>query len=182
LAQALVNAVFSVTGAVISVGNSTETAGKYLFNNDNKKNTAIQFLSAADWRLPVDTVTVSHAQTKAAAENLYRTVSLCAAAEILMSMEDITFNRINAYWALYIKLENSVNLENPDVFNAVTKMRSTLSQTLKQKAASNELKKNMEKPVPLLFLANYLGCDDEILRTMNLIEDSLIISGEVAYV
>lgn len=181
LAQALVNAVFSITGAAASIGDSIDTLKNY-FILDSKKNTAMQFLSAADCQLPFDTVTARQAETKAEAENLYRTVSLCAAAEILTQMDDITLDKMNTYWALYTRLENSVNLENPDIFKAVTEMRSMLSQTLSQRAMSNELKKNIERPVPLLFLSHYLGCDGEKLRAMNLIEDALIVSGEVSYV
>jgi len=179
LAQALANAAFSIAGAAATIGDSIKI---YFSDRDNKKNTAMQFLSAADWQLPFDTVTAGQAVTKAEAENLYRTVSLCAATEILTRMDDITLDKMNTYWALYTRLENSVNLENPDVFNAVTEMRSTLSQTLRRRAMINELKKNIGRPVPLLFLSHYLGCDSEILRAMNLIEDSLIVSGEVSYV
>lgn len=182
LAQAMVNAAFSITGAAVFIDDSIGTVKNYFFDRDNKKNVAMQFLSAADWQLPFDTVTPAQAETKAEAENLYRTVSLCAAAEILTQMDDITLDKMNTYWTLYTRLENSVNLENPDIFNAVTEMRSNLSQTLRQRAMLNELKKNIGRPVPLLFLSHYLGCDSEILRTMNLIEDSLIISGEVSYV
>jgi hypothetical protein len=182
LAQALINAVFSVAGAVTSIGDSAETLEKYLFGRDNKGIAALQFLSAADWTLPVDTVTARQAETKASTENLYRTVSLCASAKALARMDGISWDKMNAYWGMYIKLENSVSLENPGVYKAVTEMRSMLSQTLRQSAMGRELKKTIERPVPLLYLVHYLGCDDEKLRAMNFIGDSLIISGEISYV
>jgi len=182
LAQALINAVFSIIGEVASIGGSVETVKNYLFEKDNENAAVIQFLSAADFSLPIDTVTVTQAETKAETENLYRTVCLCASAETLIKMKGITRNKMNAYWAMYTRLENSVNLENPDVFEAVTEMRSTLSQTLRQSVMGIELKKTFERSVPLLYVSHYLKCDDEKLREMNFIEDSLLISGEVTYV
>ena len=77
---------------------------------------------------------------------------------------------------------NSVSLENPDLYQAVTEMRSMLSQKFRQTAMGNELRKEIQRPVPLLFLTHHLGCNDEKLRQMNFIEDSLLVSGTVAYV
>jgi len=182
LAQALANAVFSIAGAIASIGESAETAKEYLFGRDNKSAIALQFLSAASWALPIDTVTARQAETKAEAENLYRTVSLCASAETLMRMDGITRDKMDAYWGMYTRLENSVNMESPGVYKAATEMRSMLSQTLRQSAMSSELKKNIERPSPLLYVSHCLGCDDEKLREMNFIEDSLLVSGEVTYV
>ncbi|MDR0322362.1 MAG: DNA circularization N-terminal domain-containing protein [Treponema sp.] len=182
LAMAFVNAVFSVTGALSSISESTEKVKKIFSDRDNKKVTVLSHLSASSLALPIETVTVKQTETKTATENLYRTVSLCASAELLMQMEDITLNEMVGYWALYTKLENCINLENPDVYKAVSEMRAAVSQNLKQTAMNNELKKNIAKPVPLLFLSHHLGCNDEKLRAMNVIEDSLLISGEVAYV
>jgi prophage DNA circulation protein len=181
LAKSLVNAAFSVVKTVSSE-ETTEKVKKYFFDKDNKKVAVLNFLSASNWTLPIDSVTVRQEETKTATENLHRTVSLCVSAEILMQMEDVTLNEMKGYWALYTRLENCISLENPDVYKAIAEMRAAVSQKLKQTAMNNELRKKIEKPVPLLFLSHYLGCDDEKLRAMNLIEDSLLISGEVSYV
>jgi hypothetical protein len=97
-------------------------------------------------------------------------------------MEDVTLNKMKGYWALYTRLEDSISLEDPDMYKAISEMRAAVSHKLKQTTMSIELKKKIEKPVPLLFLSHYLGCDDDKLRAMCLIEDSLLVSGEVSYV
>jgi len=178
LAQALVNAVFSITAAV----ESAQQLIHYFSRNDNSGIIAMQFLSAAKWKLPLEAASVQQEKTKTAIEELYRTVSLCAAAQILMQMEGASYEKMKCYWALYSELENSISLEDPELFQSVTEMRSALAAALSQSALNNELKKNIQRPVPLLYLSHHLGCDDEKLRAMNAIEDSLLVSGEVAYV
>jgi hypothetical protein len=182
LAQVLVNSVFAITSAFGVINESIDRVKKYFFEIDNKRNVISNLFSAADLPLPIDAVTVKQAETKTAVENLYRIVCLCASAEMLMQMKDITRQKMEAYWNLYSKLENSIDFKNHDVYKAAIGMKSAISQTLKQTALSIELKKNIERPVPLLCLAHYLGCDDEKLRAMNFIGDSLIISGEISYV
>jgi prophage DNA circulation protein len=182
LAQALVNSVFSITAAVVSVEESVNTTIKYFSDRNNKKNAALNFLAARSWTLPFESATAQQEETKKASENLYRIVSLCAAAEIMMSMENVTRSQMDGYWALYIKLENAISLEDPDMYQAIVEMRAALSAKLRQNDITYELKKTLEKPVPLLFLAHYLDCDSDQLRTMNFIEDSFLISGEVSYV
>jgi prophage DNA circulation protein len=182
LAQTLVNSVFSIAAAVVSIEESASTTVKYFSDRNNKKNAALNFLTARNWTLPFEAVTVQQEETKKSVENLYRTVSLCAAAEIMMSMKNVNRSQIDGYWALYIKLENAISLEEPDIYKTIVEMRSALSVKLRQNDITHELKKTLEKPVPLLFLSHYLGCDGDQLRTMNFIEDSFLISGEVSYV
>jgi len=183
LAQAFVNVGFSIAAAVISIGESAQTVGIYFSGRNNKKKSVLEFLSASTWTLPIEAVTIMQNKTKEASENLYRTVSLCVAAEILMSMDDnTTHDQMIGYWSLYTKLENSINLEDPDMYEAVVNMRSALSLKLRQSDMNRELKKTIEKPVPLLFLSHYLGCDEDQLRILNFIEDSLLVSGDVSYV
>jgi len=182
LAQAFVNACFSIATAIVSVGETAQTVGKY-FSGQNNKKAVLNFLSASTWTPPIEAVTVLQNETKKSSENLYRTVSLCVAAEILISIDDnTTHDQMAGYWSLYTKLENSINLEAPDMYEAVADMRSALSLKLRQSDMSRELKKTIEKPVPLLFLSHYLCCDEEQLRGMNFIEDSLLVSGDVSYV
>jgi hypothetical protein len=182
LAKAFANAVFAIVGSVASIGESMGTVEKYFFGRDNRKAAALNFLSASSWDPPIDDFTGRQAETKKAVINLYRAVCLCASAELLAQMESPTANEMGGYWALYLKLENSVILESPDTYQAVTAMRSMMSSKIRASAMSCELKKKIGRPVPLLFLSHSLGCDDAKLRAMNLIEDSLLVSGELAYV
>jgi prophage DNA circulation protein len=182
LAQAFVNAAFSLVAGLVSIAESGQSVGRYFSGRGNEENAAINFLSAGNYKLPLDAVTVKQTETKAATENLYRTVCLCASAEILMRMVNVTLNKMKGYWALYTRLEDCISLEDPDLYKAISEMRAAVSHKLKQTAMSVELKKKIEKPVPLLLLSHYLGCDDDKLRAMSLIEDSLLVSGEVAYV
>jgi len=182
LAQVFINAGFSIATSVISVVESAQTVGKYFSSPDNKKNAVLNFLSAGTKTLPIDAVTVQQEETKKASENLYLIVNLCAAAEIMMSMENATYDQTNGYWTLYTKLENSINLEDPYMYEAIVEMRSVVSMKLRQSDMNREIKKTIEKSVPLLFLSHHLGCDEDQLRAMNFIENSFFISGEVTYV
>jgi prophage DNA circulation protein len=182
LAQSFVNAAFSLVAGLVSIAESGQSGYRYFSGRSNEENAAINFLSAGNYTLPLDAVTGKQTETKTATENLYRGVCLCASAEILMRMEDVTLNKMKGFWALYTRLEDSINLEDPDLYKAISEMRAAVSHKLKQTAMSVELKKKIEKPVPLLFLSHHLGCDDDKLRAMSLIEDSLLVSGEVSYV
>jgi hypothetical protein len=97
-------------------------------------------------------------------------------------MDDATRSQMEGFWKLYAKLENSIDLENPDVYKAVMEMRTALSAQLMQIAQNREMKKTFLESVPLLFLSHYLGCDEDRLRVMNALEDSFLVSGEVTYV
>jgi len=183
LAQAFVNAAFAIAAAVISVKESAQAVEKY-FSGQNTKNAVLNFLAASTCTFSIETATERQYETKKESENLYRAVSLCVATEILMSMEmeNVTHEQMDGYWALYTKLENSINLENPDMYEAIVEMRTALSVKLRQSDINRELKKKIEKPSPLLFLSHYLDCNEDKLRTMNRIEDSFLISGELSYV
>ncbi|MDR0456695.1 MAG: DNA circularization N-terminal domain-containing protein [Treponema sp.] len=183
LARALVNATFAIAAAVVSVRESAQSVEKYFSGRNNKRAALLNFLSARNVTLDVEAATIWQEETKKATENLYRTVSLCASAQIIMSMEeDTNRSQMEGYWALYSKLENSLNLEDPDMYQAIVEMRAALSVKLRQSGMSRELKKTLEESVPLLFLSHYLGCDEYKLRIMNSIDDSFVLSGEVSYV
>jgi prophage DNA circulation protein len=186
LAQAFVNAIFSIAAGVLEVGGAVGDAArnpvKYFTGQDSGKKTALMFLSAFGWSPPVEPATVRQAETKKAAENLYRTACLCAAADILSQTEWYTRKQLGEYWALYEKLETSVSLENPELYKAVTEMRLSLAAVLRQGTQKDELKKTLGNPVPLLFLSHFLGCDADRLRAMNAVADSFAVSGEVSYV
>jgi hypothetical protein len=47
---------------------------------------------------------------------------------------------------------------------------------------SNEMKRAVDAPLPLLYLAHYLGCDTARLRQLNRIADSFVVKGSVVYV
>jgi len=182
-AQALINSAFSIAAAAISIGESAQAVGKYFSGqNSNKKKALLNFLAAEKWTLPIDSATVQQEETKKSIENLYRTISLCTAAKIMSEMEEASRNQMDGYWALYSNLEDSINLDDPDVYKAVVEMRSALSAKLRQSAMSRELRRTVGSSVPLLFLSHYMGCDEDQLRAMNVIEDSFLISGELSYV
>jgi len=181
-AQALINTGFAIVSAVLSVGEAMQSIGKYFSGKNNKKDAALKFLSAYNWTLPLQASTVRQYNTQKAIENLYRIVSLCVSAKILSEMEEESRERMDGFLKLYDKLETSVNLENPDIYQAVMEMRTSLSVKIRQSSLARELSKRIETPIPILLLSHYLGCDEYQLRRMNDIENSFLISGEVTYV
>jgi hypothetical protein len=62
------------------------------------------------------------------------------------------------YWNLLQKLEASIDKNNPAVYAATEDMRVAASRTLSARERSNEMKRAIDTPLPLLHLAHYLGC------------------------
>jgi prophage DNA circulation protein len=183
LSQALLNAVSSIVAGVMSIESAwNEVSSYFSAGSDNKKSAALMFLSAASFTADSVAANVAQAETKRATENLYRSLSLCAAAEILTGMEELNYREAEAYTALYQNLESSVDLEDSEVYAAVAGMRRALTEALRNSRINTELKKNIARPAPLVYLSHYLGCDSGTLRRMNTIEDSFNVSGEIAYV
>ncbi|MDR0583604.1 MAG: DNA circularization N-terminal domain-containing protein [Treponema sp.] len=194
-AQALFNAAASIAGGILQIKNSIALYGRERGGSsgsatskpslpmpDNERNALILFLSASDYAVPVETATVSQANTKKAMENLYRTTAFFASAQIIANMDSITYKNASGYWRLLKKLEESINRENPAVYAALRDVRAALSRKLSGQKLSREMSRNISIPVPLLYLANYLGCDEDKLRELNRIADSFVIEGRVIYV
>jgi prophage DNA circulation protein len=196
-AQALFNAAASITAGILEIKNSAALYGRsgnadaqngsspstpVLPAPDNERNAAILFLSAGSYSLPVETATVSQENTKKAVENLYRITAFLTAARIISSMDSITYKNAEGYWRLLEKLEERIDRENPAVYAALRDVRAVLSRELSGRELSREMNRDVAAASPLLYLAYYLGCDEEKLRELNRIADSFAVEGKVIYV
>ncbi len=166
-----------------SDGNSSEnTSLSSLSAKNNPAATIRCFLSSVDTTLDLECITEEQQNTKKELENLNRTLSFCAATEILCEFDTGTYQNQQGLWSLLEKLEDSLDLENSDVYTAVENIRIAAAQTLLERNAKMELSKNILSATPLLALSQILGCDAEKIRKMNSVYDSFLMSGEVKYV
>jgi hypothetical protein len=149
--------------------------------NNNEKNVLLHFLSAGDYTIDIPAVTVAQQNTKAAMENLYRAGALCAASQIV-ARSDASYQKTAGCWNLITKLEENVDKNNPAVFTAIENLRVSVSRVLSAKELSAEQKAAFDAPLPLLYIAHHLGCDEAKLRKLNGIADSFIVKGGVVYV
>jgi prophage DNA circulation protein len=207
LAAALVNAVGAIAGGLAEIKNSFELylsddtgtsdsgnasngaiaggSSGSLYSvtlSDNEKNVLLRFFSASEYTLDIHVATVHQQATKAAIENLYRTAAFSASAQIMAGLESPAYQKTLNYWALLEKLEKSIDKENPAVYTALTDLRIAVSRELAARDLSAELARHFTVSMPLLFLAQYLGCDEDKLRNLNRIADSFVIEGDVIYV
>lgn len=198
LAQALFNAGVSIAGGVVEIKNSAALYGRDRNNSsdskapgstahllpqqDNERNTLIQFLSARAFTLSGETVTVRQETTKTAIENLYRTMAFLTAARVILNQDSLTHKKAGGYWRLMEELEESIDRENPAVYAALQDLRAALSRELSRRELSMELTRRISAPSPVLYLAFHLGCDEEKIRELNDIADSFVIEGDVIYV
>ena len=149
---------------------------------NNEKNALFCFLPEHKYQLPVEAVTAKQIATKKETENLYKTAALYAAARILPTVPAQSYNKTANLFALYDRLERSVDLEDTEIYGAVTELRRALSKELAAKELSAELSITLNAGMPLLTLARYLGADESVLRKLNFIEDSFAIEGALHYV
>jgi prophage DNA circulation protein len=182
LAQALFSAASGIIAGAMEIKNSVIDTYNYFGNLDNMGNMLVQFFSASGYRLDTEAVTVKQMATKTATENLYRTMSLCAAAQILVQLENPTYQRVKSYWSLYEKLEAVVDQSDPAVYQAVQNMRIAAAKELAARSLDAELIRYISTPAPLLYLAHHLGCDNEKLRALNRPADSFVMRGDIKYV
>jgi prophage DNA circulation protein len=182
LAQAVFSAADSIAAGIYEIANSASDTAAYFAARDNTRNALINFLSGGGYRLDVEAVTARQMTTKTASENLYRTVSLCAAGQLLTQLENPSYQQIANYWALYEKLEAGVDQSDPAVYRAIQNMRIAVSGELAARNFDMEQARRISAPAPLLYLAHYLGCDNKKLRTLNRPEDSFVMRGDILYV
>ena len=97
-------------------------------------------------------------------------------------MQSQSYDKTANLFALYDRLERSVDLEDTEVYGAVMELRRALSKELASKDLSAELSITLNAGMPLLTLARYLGADESVLRKLNFIEDSFAIEGDLRYV
>jgi hypothetical protein len=95
---------------------------------------------------------------------------------------DISYQKTSTYWSLLQKLEASIDKEDSAMYTAIENIRITLSLALSSRTLSAEAIKQFSAPLPLLYIVQYLGCDEEKLRELNSIADSFVIEGDVVYV
>jgi hypothetical protein len=189
LAGALFNAMSSIAGGILSIKTTadvydqkTSTSKPSLPRPDNERNALILFLSASTYTLPVEAATVSQETTKKGVENLYRIAAFFVSAKIIADMDSITYRKAGGYWKLLENLEDSISRENPAVYAALRDLRTALSRELSTRELNREIIRTVSIPAPILYLAYYLGCDEDKIRSLNSIADSFIIEGGVIYV
>ena len=161
-----------------SIENYTQSSGGASFNNNKK--TALLFLSANNYAMDIPVATVAQQNTKSAMENLYRMTAFFAVSQIIIEMS-ISYQKTSTYWSLLQKLEASIDMEDSAVYTAVENIRLTVSLALSSRTLSTEAIRQFSVPLPLLYIAQYLRCDEEKLRELNSIADSFIINGDVVY-
>jgi prophage DNA circulation protein len=211
LAAAFLAAVSAIAGGIISIGEAlrvygargsdgygsagaggsgeeenasggTRGAAYFTRGENNEKNALVYFLAASDYTLSDRAATAAAQNTKEACENLYRTAALLASSEILLAAEDLSYQKTMNYWTLLQKLETAVSRDDPAVHAALLDTRVAVSRNLAARELSNEMKRALAAPLPLLCLSHYLGCDEARLRQLNGIADSFVIKEEVVYV
>lgn len=192
LARSLFNASASIVGGLAEIKNSVESyapsGGSSSAGSpypapvsNNEKKVLMQFLSASGYTLDIIPLTVRQESAKRAIENLYRTCALGATCQI-MARNDYSYQKTSGYWRLLRKLEDSIDKDDPAVYAAVEEMRIAVSRRLSVRELSAEQKRYFNMPLPLLYMAHYLGCGEAKLRELNSIADSFVIQGNVVYV
>jgi prophage DNA circulation protein len=183
LAQALFGAAASILSGIIEIKNSGDDTIAYFRTRNNVKNILRMFLSGGNYSMDIEPVTVKQQATKESLENLHRTLSFCMAGEIMVHLEDTTYQQAKGYWALYEQLEASLYKDDPAMYRAIQDMRVATAQELTARNLTIELSKNILNPAPLLYIAHYLGCEDTKIRQLNPgIVDSFVLKGETIYV
>jgi len=148
---------------------------------NNEQNVLLQFLSASSFALSGIPLTVRQEAAQKAVENLYRTCAFTAAAAILPRL-DASFQKTEGCWKLFVKLEASIDKNDPAVYAALETVRIHVSRILSARELSAEKRCHFNAPLPLLYLAQYLGCGEDRLRELNRIADSFVVRGNVLYV
>jgi hypothetical protein len=192
LAGALINACGAVVAALAEIKNSLElyggdddagAASPYPPpDSNNEKNALLMFLSARDFTLNLSAGTEAERTAVAAMENLFRTASFICAAQILLSLDLVTFQKTKGCRGLFERLADGIDKENPRVYAALTELLTGASRELASRDLRSCLTRRVPSPLPLLFLARYLGCTEAGLRELNPIADSFLIHGDVIYV
>ena len=206
LTQAAISAVFGIVDGVLEIRNAADETASYFqgigdnfkstegalssssdseqFVNRNEKNVVMNFLTASNYELEEEAITEQQWNTKTAVENFYKTVAFGASAQLLVKLnaDNHTYENMQGLWALFEKLEKSIDKEDSDVYAAVEDTRIACAEVLLSQEYDTELTRHIRKEMPLLALALQLGCDAERIRNLNSIADSFLIKGDVIYV
>jgi hypothetical protein len=178
--------IYSVSrsGSIYPDPNNTENSmSSYPYPADtNEKNMLLQFLGASTYTLNMQAATAPKRATQEAIEQCYRIGALCVASQIIVQMEGISYQTAQGYWNLLQKLEASIDKDNPVVYAAIEELRISVSGELAVKELSAEIHRTFTSPLPLLAMAQYVGCNADKLRELNRVADSFVLTGEVVYV
>jgi len=93
-----------------------------------------------------------------------------------------SYDKTANLFALYERLEQSVDGSDPAVYEAVNDLRIAVSKELAARQLSQELSITLNSAMPMLALTHYLGAAETVLRALNTIEDSFVLKGAVRYV
>jgi hypothetical protein len=109
-------------------------------------------------------------------------MAFLVSARIIANMDSLTYKKAEGCWRLLEKLEQTIDQENPVVYAAIRDTRTALSRELSRRKLDAEMIRAIPAAAPLLYLAYYLGCDEDKLRELNSIADSFTVEGDVIYV
>lgn len=182
LALALFGAAGKIAASIAEIRNAGSETVSFFRIKNNEKNALFCFLSEHKYILPVEAVTVKQVTTKKECENVYKSAALYGAARLLTELPSQSYNRTANLFALYERLERSLDLNDPIVYEAVNDLRTAVSKELASRQLSQELSITLHSGMPILALAQYLGAEESVLRALNIIEDSFIVKGGVRYV
>lgn len=182
LALALFAAAGKIVIALAEIKNAGAETVSFFRIKNNEKNAVFCFLSEYKYSLPVQAVTVKQRATKKEIENIYKIVCLYTAAQVLPEVSNQSYERAVNLFNLYTRLEKSIDLNEPAVYTAVNDLHTAVSKELAAKQLAQELSIHLTNGMPLLALAAYVGSEERVLRSLNIIEDSFVVKGGLRYV
>jgi hypothetical protein len=202
LARAFFNSMASIFGGLLEIKNSVEsyeniasyensgasrgtTGGLPRYPapaNTSEKAVVIQCLAAHTYTLNIPAATAQQQKTQEAIEQCYRIGAWYLASQIITQMSVLSYQTATRYWTLLEQLEESIDKDNTLVYAAIEELRISVSRELAEKELSAEVHRTFMAPLPLLAMAQYVGCDADKLQELNRVADSFVITGEVAYV
>ncbi len=184
--KTLALAMFSATGKIVSsvaeIRNSMVEHTPFFRITNNEKNALFCFLTSNKYHSPIEAVTIKQQITKQESENLYKLNAFYAVSLLLPQLQNTTYQEIKEFFNMYNKLEKSLDLNDPGVYEAVNNLRMATAQAVAEKQISQELSIKLDSGMPILALAQYLGTSEKVLRELNTIADSFVIKGDVRYV
>ncbi|WP_020613100.1 hypothetical protein [Sediminispirochaeta bajacaliforniensis] len=188
-ARALFSCITAITATLISdvsavedFFSSDETTSSG--NGDSIYNATLQFISAKSETMnELSPSTFKESATKQAMVALYRHAAFVGAATTLPNVDTISADQIKALYSLFMDLEDSLNVDDPNIYKAVTESRIAVMEQLQEKETWNERSVQLQGGLPMLVVAQLLGCDYDKVEELNSdIDDQLMITGGIFYV
>ena len=137
--KALAEALFASAGKIVSgiseIKNAADETVAFFRLANNEKNALFCFFSEYKYSLPIEAVTVRQVMTKRETENLYRAAALYSAAQLLPEVTTQSYDKTANLFALYERLEQSVDGSEPAVYEAVNDLRIAVSKELASRVA-----------------------------------------------